>query len=566
MERLDTRVGVNEGLCYLVAGAQPMGLCGVAQSKVSPLLSAPRLFNRRQSLGLAAWALLGAGCDAGSSDPQSGAAPNGKVQSEAAPGAPPGLGEGLSDPIARRFYELRSGKPAWTAAQGTALTRSFREAHRHGLNPVAFALEPDPGKQAPGDDPNEQDIALTLAALRYARALAFGFVDPQSIEKVFTLERNVVDLAAGLDQALDKKDLPGWLASLAPADAEYKALSTAYLAAIGPVGAPTPSSRVGRCQGAPDQSSPDQSSPDESSPDESSSGKSAADREAPGQNTPDQNAPPQGAPSQALPEPVAQPAPAQAAPSGAAWAPPDRARQLAANLERRRWISRSPPATRIDVNTASCVLGYVTAGTVPWQAPTVCGKPGHDTPSVQGSFHRLVANPPWRVPMDIARKEILRKGRGYMRREHMHWVNGRIVQQPGPRNSLGLVKFDVDDPYEIYLHDTPSKSLFALPDRHKSHGCVRVQNALGLARLIAGRAGKSDEFEKALASGKTGEVDIGEAIPVRMLYHTAFADEGGQIGFVPDIYGWNDKLATALGLGPATSNAASQEPDVDVGP
>jgi murein L,D-transpeptidase YcbB/YkuD len=196
----------------------------------------------------------------------------------------------------------------------------------------------------------------------------------------------------------------------------------------------------------------------------------------------------------------------------------------------------------------------------------VCGKVGHETPSIQGDFYRLIANPPWRVPMSIARKEIFPKGRGYLRREHMRVVKGQVVQQPGPRNSLGLVKFDVQDPYQIYLHDTPSKSLFALPDRHKSHGCVRVQNAVGFARLIAGQAGKTDDFDKALASGKTREVDIGEAIPVRLLYHTAFADEDGQVTFVPDAYGWNDKLATALGWGPPRSGAGAEEPDVDIGP
>src|SRR5204863_1519484 len=147
---------------------------------------------------------------------------------------------------------------------------------------------------------------------------------------------------------------------------------------------------------------------------------------------------------------------------------------------------------------------------------TVVGRDDHPTPSIQGAFHRLVANPPWRIPTEIAEKEILPKGGGYMRREDMHFVGDRLEQEPGPRSALGLVKFDVEDPYDIYLHDTPSKSLFAQPERHRSHGCVRVQNALDLARLIAGQAGKADAFEQALASRDTAEVDIGQAIPVRM--------------------------------------------------
>jgi murein L,D-transpeptidase YcbB/YkuD len=552
-------------------------------------LSASRHFNRRESFALAAWAFVGAGCDGPATDLPSGGGGDAAPKIE-----PPKLGEGLADPLARQFYARRGGKPAWTAAQGEDLTHSFADARRHGLRPAAFAI-----KQTPGEDLDQQDIALTLAALRYARALAFGFVHPLDIEKVFTLERNQVDLAAGLQEALDKGDLTGWLASLAPSDPEYQALSDAYLAAVGGAGAPS----VARCQSPPDQSPADKSPADKSPPDQSpldqsasdkgapqqnapaqgaptpggpdkgAPDKSAPDQGAPAQSAPDQNTPAQGAPAQAPsgqsqrpPDEGAQHAPAKAAPTGASVPRSDRARQLAANLERRRWISRTPPATRIDVNTASCALVYVRPGTDPWATRTVCGKPGHGTPSIQGSFRRLVANPPWRVPMDIARKEIFPKGRGYMRREHMRVVAGQVVQQPGPHNSLGLVKFDVLDPYAIYLHDTPSKSLFALPERHKSHGCVRVQNALGFARLLADQANKTDDFDKALASGKTREVDIGETIPVRLLYHTAVADESGRITFVPDVYGWNDKLATALGWGPPRTGARSEEPDVDVGP
>jgi len=239
---------------------------------------------------------------------------------------------------------------------------------------------------------------------------------------------------------------------------------------------------------------------------------------------------------------------------------------LAANLERRRWLARTPPASRIDVNTAGAFFAYLRPDTAPWAARVVVGKVDHETPSIQGSFHRLIANPKWRVPKDIARKEIFPKGRGYLRREHMRVVDGQVVQQPGPHNSLGLVKFDVEDPYQIYLHDTPAKSLFALPDRHKSHGCVRVQDAVGFARHLADQAGRADRFDKALASGKTSEVDIGAAIAVRMLYHTAYADDAGHVTFLPDVYGWNEKLAAALGLGAAPTHAEGEQPDVDVGP
>jgi murein L,D-transpeptidase YcbB/YkuD len=499
--------------------------------------------------------------------------------------------------------------PAWTDAQAQDLTHSFSEARRHGLNPAAFAV-----KHPHGDDPFRHDVALTLAAFRYARALSFGFVNPLSIEKIFTLDRNQVDLATGLNRALTDGKLADWFASLPPSDAEYKALSAAYLAAVGSGGLASTPDPVARCQSPPGQSPPGKNAPDHSASDKGPPAQAAPPPGTPSQGPPSQGVqnpspPASGAESQTAPPPAAtlqaQPgppapvagapapnapapsAPAQGAPgqspppeqgasaqqgqaeeavAGIALSRRDRARQLAANLERRRWLNRSPPTTRIDVNTASCTVVYLRPGNDTWSARMVCGKIGHETPSIQGSFRRLVTNPPWRVPMGIARREIFPKGSGYLRRENMHVVDGRVVQRPGPRNALGLVKFDVQDPYDIYLHDTPSKSLFALPERHKSHGCVRVQNAVGLARLIASQNGKADAFDEAIGSGKTDAVDVGEDIPVRLLYHTAFANQAGHVTFVPDVYGWNDKLATALGQGPPLDGAHRATSDADIGP
>ncbi len=422
--------------------------------------------------------MFGTSCRRGSSDPR-------PLDAQ--------VGAAVSDPLARRFYQHRGWRAAWNADEARALVRTIADARRHGLDPSAFAP-----KQGDDASPARRDVTLTLAALAYAKALSSGFVDPARIEKIFTLERNSVDLVAGLEQALAQGKLAVWLDSLAPADGEYRALSGAYLAALGQAGLTS--------------------------------------------------------------------APAQGAPIGASMAPSDRARQLAANLERRRWLDRLPPPVRIDVNTAGAFLAYLRPGAAPWPARVVVGRDDYPTPSIQASFHRLIANPRWRVPTDIARREILPKGRRYLRREHMHFVGGRLEQAPGPRSSLGLVKFDVEDPYDIYLHDTPSKTLFALPERHRSHGCVRVENALALARVIAGQAGRSDAFEKSLAFRKTADVDIGQAITVRMLYHTAFLDPSGRILLAPDVYGADDALAAALGFGQAAAAHRRQEPGLLVVP
>jgi murein L,D-transpeptidase YcbB/YkuD len=245
--------------------------------------------------------------------------------------------------------------------------------------------------------------------------------------------------------------------------------------------------------------------------------------------------------------------------------PADRARQLAVNLERRRWLSRNPPDERIDVNLASGQLTYLHAGKVVWTSRVVAGAPGSATPLLQETFDRLIVNPPWNVPESIAQREILPKGPAYLQAHDMFVQEGRVVQRPGPDAALGQVKFDMQNRYAIYLHDTPAKALFERQERFFSHGCVRVENAVEFAQLLAGESGKAAEFDAALASGATRVVSLGRKIPVRLLYRTAFVDGDGEIAFRLDPYGLDNKVAEALGLG-GNGRAVSISPELDLGP
>jgi murein L,D-transpeptidase YcbB/YkuD len=110
-----------------------------------------------------------------------------------------------------------------------------------------------------------------------------------------------------------------------------------------------------------------------------------------------------------------------------------------------------------------------------------------------------------------------------------------------------MVKFDMEDPQQIYLHDTPFKELFALPERHRSHGCVRVEDALGFAAMLASEDGVADKFQEALSGGEEKWVKLKTETPVRLLYHTAFWD-GSRVQFRPDVYGWDEDVGRALGL------------------
>jgi L,D-transpeptidase YcbB len=147
----------------------------------------------------------------------------------------------------------------------------------------------------------------------------------------------------------------------------------------------------------------------------------------------------------------------------------------------------------------------------------------------------------------------------------MAWKDGWIVQESGPKNSLGLVKFDMADDQAIYLHDTPAKALFGLVQRQRSHGCVRVEDALGFAAMIAQDQGVEAEWQEALDSGEETMVKLPHQIPVRLLYQTVLFSDDGEPIIRNDPYGWNDRLALALGF--TASNAMMMKREKgDVGP
>ena len=175
------------------------------------------------------------------------------------------------------------------------------------------------------------------------------------------------------------------------------------------------------------------------------------------------------------------------------------ARECAIAMERLRWLQRDPPKTRIDVNTAATLLDYWRDGQHADRREVVAGEPDKQTPQIQAPIVNLVAYPKWRVPDSIVESEISKKGSGWLQQNNFTMENGRYVQESGPKNSLGIVKFDMDDKQAIYLHDTPAKALFGLPERHRSHGCVRVQNAVAFANAIAGEQGVQDQFQQAMA-------------------------------------------------------------------
>lgn len=520
----------------------------------------------------AVWLLAGTACDSNSSQSQRSGDDAAGVEIEQV--TPEALRAAVTDERVQRFYQGRGWQPIWTAEKASQLTAAIQEAQRHALDPRSF-LTP----ARPDATPATREAALTLAAINYAEALGRGVVDPRRLWDVYTVPRNRVDAVAGLSGAVQADRIGEWLASLPPNDEEYRALAAAY-------GQYRQRAAQERDVAIPDGGAISSGDRDPRVPQIVAAlrrdGYLPAATAAPAGPAPapkSKNAPAPAPPAQNVYTPeimaavrrlqaergltangVVGPDTIDALNFGAA----ERMRALAVNLERRRWLERQAATTRIDVNTAGAFLEYWRNGARAHQARVVVGQPGWETPQLGTPLTRLVANPPWTVPESIAEAEILPRGSSYMARNNMRVQNGRIVQAPGPESALGLVKFDLDNPHAIYLHDTPAKALFATDDRHASHGCARVEDALGFARMIAQNDGKLSAFDQALATQDETPVNLSFRIPVRFLYHTAYVD-GGRVVFRTDPYRWDDRVAEAMGM-EARRRRAIQGRNSDVGP
>ncbi len=466
----------------------------------------------------------------------------------------------VQGPQARAFYEARGWTAAWDDDAAEQLQEALANAPAHGLKAAMFL----PGK-LPEDGP-ERELALTNAALRYASALASGFVDPKSLGNIYTIPRPRPNLAAGLNQALsDEGDVGNWLESLTPQTDEYRALAKAHLhyRQMAAQAKATPAISEGELirPGRRDARIP----------------AIAAALATNGYLDPTRPAPqdPQRYSGELVDAVKKMQADYGLNPDGAIGpdsidalnrGPADRARRLAVGLERLRWTDRTPPPTRIDVNTAATFLDYWRDGQHGGQRRVVTGEPEWETPQLQSPMIRLVAHPIWRVPDSIWEDELSKKGAAYFAANHMQFRDGKLVQLPGPKNALGAVKFDMENDHSIYLHDTQAKALFADPERHRSHGCVRVEGALDFAMQLAAEQGLVADFQKALAKGDETFIELKRRIHVRLLYRTAYYD-GGMVRLVPDIYGWDDPIAAKLGLGAVPPRRKpSGRLGVDVGP
>lgn len=243
----------------------------------------------------------------------------------------------------------------------------------------------------------------------------------------------------------------------------------------------------------------------------------------------------------------------------------------AVNMERLRWLPDSlRDSEMILVNIANFHLEYLSKGDTLFSEKVIVGKQYHASPIFSAPMKYIVFSPYWNVPNSIARNELIpsiRKNPNYLKQKNMEVVthSGKPVdpstvnwssksfpylirQKPGGDNSLGLVKFMFPNKHSVYLHDTPSKSLFEREDRALSHGCIRLRNPEKLAKLLLGEDPfwTDEKIQEAMHQPKEQIVNLNREIPVVLIYLTFWADSKGQGHFRPDIYGRDGEVLAAL--------------------
>ena len=490
-----------------------------------------------------------------------------------------------------RFYQERQLQPLWitehaaTARAGT-LAAILAAADEDGLDPEDYgaAAIADLLDATDADDLAELELRLSLGLIRFTSDLASGRLEPSKVNPELFVHPPEVDHGEVIRTAADAGDLGAFVGRFRPAQDEYRRLQ----AALADFRARSATADWGAVPEGPtlDPGTSDQrvallrarlrasSDPEETrlataaavSPELYDDQLRAAVirfQERHGL-APDGRVGPKTL--EALNVPIAQ-----------------RIRQMILNLERRRWMPDDRGQRYVFVNLADFELKVVDEPKTVLDTRVVVGAPYHRTPVFSADMTYVELNPYWNVPSSIARNELLPKIKedpGYLAANDFEllsdWGDGatavdpwsvdwsritadnftyRLRQRPGDGNALGRIKFMFPNQFNVYLHDTPARSLFERAERSFSHGCIRVEGpeAFG-AVVLAGQDGWSlDRIFAAIKSGERMIVTLERPLPVHIAYLTAWVNKDGTVHFRNDVYGRDAILAAAL-LGPRAAH------------
>jgi murein L,D-transpeptidase YcbB/YkuD len=411
------------------------------------------------------------------------------------------------------YYAVPNTKPIWTTSAGLtgrakAAVAEISAAADWGLDPSAFDL-PTVASDASVDAVAEAEIKLSAAVLKYARFAHGGRVNPSSISQLLDRKPRLFDPASVLRGAETASDMAAWLHELHPKHPQFVALQKALVAARkdadGPAG-----KKVGH----------------------------------------------------------------------------DDVTRLVVNMERWRWMPETLGEFHVINNVPEQISRVYNDGKVVFQEKIVVGKAQTPTPSFSANMQFVIFHPEWGVPDGIKSNELAPALRRASANNDWGWFGGgsggasrvleryglrmsyngqminpdtvnwsqtdirrySFIQPSGPQNVLGVVKFRFPNKHDVYMHDTPERSLFNNGVRAFSHGCMRVQNPVRLAEVLLAhdKGWSADKVNGFVRQGSLSEVKLSTVIPVHIAYMTARAEDDGTIKVYPDIYGLDSRIASAI--------------------
>jgi len=467
--------------------------------------------------------------------------------------------------IVRAVYAIYDHAPIWIEPDGVkeraaALLAALDSAPSHALRTDAYPLDSirrvvntkkiDSGATA--RDIANADVLLTAAYVGYASDMLIGQVDPRTLSQSWYIpaRRSAVDSA--IVHTLEDSSMADGLEHMAPQDSEYTVLRREYahyrsMAAAG--GWPTVQTGM--------------------SPEELAARLSAEGYAAPEEDSvtavlkrwqENHDLEPDGKIGRATFAALNVPA-------------DERVKQIASNMERHRWLPRALGQRYVYVNVPAFRLDAYDSGQRVLSMKVVVGSEynGHSTPVFSDSMRWVVFRPYWKPTETMIKTEILprmAKDKTYLTRNDMEFAReggAKVLRQrPGVHNSLGLVKFLFPNDYNIYLHDTNEKSLFARNARAASHGCIRLEQPDKLAEYVLGWT--PDSVKAAMETGGDNRtVALATKLPVYIVYFTSY-ERDGRLHFADDVYRRDDGLKTRIVVGAAeTGLHLGHEHDVGLG-
>lgn len=473
------------------------------------------------------------------------------------------------------FYRARDFAGLWTGVDAQAVARR---------NALLGALATAPAHALPGDrfDPTAlmarmraatgaaergaMDVEMSRILVAWAQAVGMGILDPGAVYGMNKRERRGLDATALLQEFARSGDPVSFLQDLAPASPEYARLMAARLALLDDMAA----------GGWGPQVQADRLSPG----DQGTQVVALRDRlAAMGYLAPSVTAEYDGTIAEAVrsfqeahglePDAVA----------GASTiteinrSPEERLRAVTVAMERERWLGPERGARHIWVNLTDFSVRIVDEDVVTFETRSVIGAGAADrqSPEFSDEMQYLVLNPSWHVPRSIivgeylpqlqrnphavghirvvdSRGRVVNRGTADFSRYSARSFPYSMVEPPSAGNALGIVKFMFPNPWAIYLHDTPSRSLFGREVRTFSHGCIRLQDPRDFAYALLSRQTDDPEgmFNRILSTGAETRLDLEEPVPIHLDYRTAFTDTDGRLQFRRDVYGRDARIWDAL--------------------